>query len=803
MRALFTDNWVFRRGSESAGIPVRLPHDAMISQKRVPDGGTEGHGGFFPGGTYSYAKRWIVPDDADKREYDLVFEGVYGKTRVVLDDREIARWNSGYRESRVPLRGLTPGAQVSVVVEVDNSAVPNSRWYTGSGIYRPLWLESRPLTRICADGISVVTREINEGAATVDVNVRVEGPSASGLEVHVECMSDRESITKASSITKDDGKARLVLDIQGAKLWSDATPNLYDFKIVILAQGQVIDEQTIRTGLRTIKVDAKLGLRVNGKPVLLRGAAVHHDNGILGSATFADSEYRRARTLKEAGYNAIRSAHNPLSNAFLDACDELGLYVMDELTDVWFNHKTAHDEAKEFRSEWKTDAAAMITKDRNRPSVIMYSIGNEIAEVGWGECVELAEEIQAFLKQQDPTRPTTIASNPLLVMMAGKEPKDGSADKPVPERQAATSTAANMMTAKLGRMMVLASLLPGADKATRKIFEVVDIAGYNYAYASYPGARKRYPNRVIVGTESMPGDLPAIWRRVTSVPGVIGDFNWTGWDYLGEVGLGYWSYGTEIGGISKPYPGILAGSGVFDITGKPGALLLLAQAVWGITKRPGIAVRPLDKGGMRANRTPWLATDAVQSWSWGSLRGMAEIEVYSADDQVELFLNGRSLGRKAAGKKKDFVARFKTPYEPGELVAIGYTGSKQTERSLLRTAKNPTLRLHAESNELNGPDALAYVWVEISDETGTVDFSASDEIAIDVNGSAVLAGYGSANPVNELGFSGNLQELFRGQALAVIRGSNETGTVIVTARSSKYGDKSIELTSSQLETANK
>ena len=793
-RILFTDDWEFRRATTPGTELVRLPHDAMIGETRTPEGGTEGHGGFFPGGRYTYAKSWQVPADADDRHYSLFFEGIQGNARILVNGKEAGYYDSYYREFSVPLTGFTPGENVMIEVDVDNSSVPNSRWYTGSGIYRPVWLESAGTSRIAPDGIAITTTALAGADAHVDVAVVVEGAPQRGARVAVEFRRNGQFVAGNEQALADESAARFSLVIPQAQLWSADAPNLYDVTVTLDGEGECLDELTVRTGLRTIEIDAQRGLRINGEQVVLRGAAVHHDNGILGAATLDAAEFRRARLLKQAGYNAIRSAHNPLSRAFLDACDELGLYVMDELTDVWFGKKTLHDESADFQRRWRQDAASMIAKDRNRPSVIMYSIGNEIAEVGWTKGVDMAREIHEFLRTNDPSRPTTVASNPLLVMMAGKEPAATQPDKPAPERKPATSTAANMMTAKLGKMMVLASLLPAADKATKNVFDVVDIAGYNYAYASYPGARKKYPNRVIVGTESMPGDLPAIWKRVTSVPGVIGDFNWTGWDYLGEVGLGYWSYGNEIGGVSKPYPGILAGSGVFDITGQPaGAMLLLAQAVWGITTNPGIAVRPLDQAGRRANKTPWLSSDAITSWSWGSLRGTAEIEVYSAADHVELFLNGRSLGRKKAGQRKGFVAKYRVPYEPGELTAVSYRSSQETGRSTLRTATAPDLAIRAEEDALTGADGVAHVWIEVADALGTVDATAHDPITVDVTGPAHLAALGSAQPITEESFTDNTHPLYRGRALAILRGTNQPGDVTITVRSERHGTRTLTL----------
>lgn len=797
-KSLFTDRWSFRRKSDASGVEVRLPHDAMLSEPRSADAATGNHGGFFPGGAYVYSKRWRVPGDAAEREYNLFFEGVYGDTCVLLDGREIARCNSGYREFTAPLTGLDPGTTATIEVQVDNTQVPNSRWYTGAGIYRPVWLMCAGAIRFARDGIRISTQSIGS-AARVEVAVCVEGAARAGMSVATEFWYQGTRVAQQVEEIPATGTASVAVSIPEPTLWSAETPHLYDVVVTLFADGEAVDREQIRTGLRTVQVDARQGLRINGVPVLLRGACVHHDNGILGAATFAAAEHRRARLLKDAGFNAIRSAHNPLSRAFLDACDELGLYVMDELTDVWFQHKTPHDGAENFASAWEADAAALIAKDRNRPSVIMYSIGNEIAETSTDAGVRAAGELHRYFRAHDPHRPTTLAVNFLLNLMAsrGSSPFERKqyTDQHTPgAKKQATSTVANMVTARLGRIMELASRLPAADKVTRDALAAVDVAGYNYAFARYPGDRKRYPSRVIVGSESMPGDLPRIWQRVTSTPGAIGDFMWTGWDYLGEAGIGTWSYGDEPGGINKPYPALMAGCGVFDITGQAGAPALLALAVWDPTSAPGIAVRPLDRAGKRVNRTPWRSTDGLPSWSWGTLRGRAEIEVYSPDDQVEVRINGRSLGRKKAGRRRGFVARFTAPYEPGEIVAIGYRGGIETGRSSLRSAGAVRLALRAETTTLRGPDDLACLWVELADESGVVDMNAADRVTVTVSGPATLAGLGSAAPGSEESFTDASHTTHYGRALAIIRGGELPGEIVVTASSQRHGSATLVLT---------
>jgi hypothetical protein len=787
----FHDGWTFRRTPGSEATPVALPHDAMIGEPRSADAGTGNHGGYFPGGKYRYENEWTVPSDAAGAEYRLFFEGVYGDTTVVVDDVVVARNVSGYREFRAPLGVLQPGSTHRIVVDVDNSRTPNSRWYTGAGIFRPLWLEQVGTTRIAADGIHLDTTAITPRAA-LTATVRVDG-AASGDVVEI-ALAGGAATSVTGTATIADGVAQLELLVPDARLWSAETPHLYDVTATVRRGTVPLDEHRLRLGLRTLSVDARHGVRINGVPVLLRGACIHHDNGILGAATFDAAEYRRARLLKDAGYNAIRSSHNPLSRAFLDACDELGLYVMDELTDVWLQHKTPHDLADRFDDVWTDDARAMVAKDRNRPSVIMYSIGNEIAETATPDGQDAARRVSALFRDLDPSRPTTLAVNLLLNVMAskGKNAHDREQPKNAGDRKKATSTAANMLTAKLGRVMELVSRLPMADKASKDAFAAVDVAGYNYAYGRYAGDRKRYPNRVIVGSESMPGDLPAIWRRVESVPGVIGDFMWTGWDYLGEAGIGVWTYGDEPGGLNKPYPALIAGPGAFDILGRPGAPLFLAQAVWGLLDSPAIAVRPMNRVGQRANRTPWRTSDAVPSWSWRGAAGTAEIEVYSHADHVELLLNGRSLGRKRAGKIAGFVTRFRSVYEPGELTAVAYRSGVEVGRSSLRSAGRSALALRIEPVHGDRED-ITFVWAELADDAGVVDFGASDKITLTIQGPGELVGFGNAAPATEEAFTSPTHTTHCGAALAGIRRTAAEGDITISAHSHRHGDATVVL----------
>ena len=798
----FNDNWTFRSSQNDVEVPVRLPHDAMIHETRSPTAGTRNHGGYFPGGRYTYRRRLLAPQDLDQRRIRLRFEGVYGRTAVRINGIEAASWDSGYREETVDLTALlTAGAEADIEVEVDNTDTPNSRWYTGSGVYRPVWLLYTRRTHILEDRLAIVTRTL-AGLGAVEVSVDVHEAPA-GAELQVELLDGHDVVGRAVAPILRDSSA-VAIDVANPRPWSAEDPYLYSARVRVVLDGEVLDELTERVGLRTITVDATAGLRINGKPVLLRGACVHHDNGVLGAATHAAAEWRRARILKDNGFNAIRSSHNPLSRAFLDACDELGLYVLDELTDVWTQSKTPHDGASRFRQDWQQDADALIAKDRNRPSVIMYSIGNEIAETALPQGVDIAAELSEYFRAADPERPTTVALNFALNVLAsfgrnifdlagdpsaGHEKASGRKEK---KASAPNSTVVNALAASIGPVMQQLARIPRADKATRDALSHVDVAGYNYAFLRYAADRKRHPNRVILGTESMPGDLPKIWSTVQAVPGAIGDFMWTGWDYLGESGIGTLGYKDREGGLQAAYPALVAGPGAIDILGVPNTPAFLARAVWNIGDALAIAVRPLDRSGEKPRPTPWRVSDAVASWSWAGYEGRtAAVEVYAAADEVELRLNGRLIGRKRAGAASEYVARFSAPYEKGELTAIAFTAGREVARRSLQSAERPALTVRVEDQDhIAERDGLWHVWIELADQAGVIDTSAVDSVSLDVEG-AVLEGFGSASPSTTERFTDNTHTTFHGRALAVVRALHGAQFIRLTATSRSHGKVSL------------
>ena len=788
--AFALEAWDFRLAGARATARVRLPHDAMIGESRSPDSPGGADHAWFTVQRYEYRTNWVADSALRGQNVALRFEGVQGDSMVFVNDAEAGSIRSGYVEFEIPIhQHLRWDANNEIRVLVGNGGQPSSRWYPGSGLYRPVHVVVRPPTHIAADGVRVRTTLLTANDATVDVGVEVVTTRDDAMVI-AELRAGDVLVASGAAAAPDSS---VQLSVPGARLWSHEDPYLYELVTRVECAGVITDTRRERLGLRTISVDAHHGLRVNGQTVLLKGACIHHDNGILGAATHRAAEYRRIRLLKEAGFNAIRSAHNPMSRFLLDACDELGMYVLDELADYWFVSKSRRDFAHRFRENWREDADRMVEKDRNRACVVMYAIGNEIPETATAEGVALAGEISAYLHARDPERPVTLATNLFLNAMVTMNASPYK--KETVQKSMAGSTEANVMINQIGRLMSIASRLPRADKASRDGFGKVDVAGYNYGLARYKGDVRRYPERVILGTETLPGDVARAWEMVNRYPAVIGDFVWAGWEYLGEAGVAVWVPGKRAG-LLKPYPYLVAGPGMFDLTGEADVSLRLAQAAWGNLESPAIAVRPLDRSGIRMVRSAWRSTDAVQSWSWRGMEGRkAEIEVYSADDAVELVLNGRSIGCKKTGQKNGYLARFRAPYEPGTLTAVGYRGGRPVSQSSLRSADQSTaLQLSAENSTFMGDGAdLAFVAVQIADASGVREMLADELVKISVRGPAELVGFGSAAPATAESFTDNEHTTFRGRALAILRSTRGQGPVTVSASAQVAGDAHLNL----------
>ncbi len=738
-KTAFVSGWVFHRAGDVSWQPVTLPHDAMLHEARRADAPSGSGGAYFEGGSYVYEKRFQRP----AAEHVLIqFEGVYKNAKVYLNGKEAGGAAYGYIPFFIQADEYLIDGENSIRVECEAKDQPDSRWYSGAGIYRPVWLWEGP-----ADSIEPESVRISTVSYTPAV-IRIQSPKTVKVEV--------EGIIGEGTDFE--------LTIPNAKLWSEDSPYLYTAKVTNGTDG---DE--IRFGIRKVEWSNK-GLFINGKETLLRGGCVHHDNGILGAATYDESEYRRVRWLKGMGYNAIRSSHNPCSRAMLEACDELGVYLMDESWDMWYKHKSRFDYAPQWKEHHMADLKAMNSRDFNHPSVILYSIGNEVSEPATNEGVRAAKEMVDFLHREDPNRAVTGGMN-LMIIATSKKGKgiyneDGGRDESSDEKMKGMSSLIfNMVTNMVGSGMNKAANSKAADKATTPVLDLLDLAGYNYASGRYPLEGKAHPDRVIFGSETFPQDLAKNWAMVEKFPYLVGDFMWTAWDYIGETGAGAWAYTPDGKGFSKPYPWLLADVGAFDILGNPNGEAFHAAAIWGKLDKPVICVQPINHD-TRPAKSAWRGTNAIPSWSWQGCEGKkATVEVYYPKGSVELRLNGKSMGTK---KLKDGKAVFHVKYTPDTLSAhVGDTQGKELGHAMLQSAKTAQIQIRPEKEAVK-PGEIVYVPIQIGDENGIVESNADRKLSVSVEGGELL-GFGSANPRTEERFTEGSYTSYYGRALAVIR----------------------------------
>ncbi|MBA2247630.1 MAG: glycoside hydrolase family 2 protein, partial [Chloroflexia bacterium] len=510
----------------------------------------------------------------------------------------------------------------------------------------------------------------------------------------------------------------------------------------------------------------------------LRGACVHHDNGVIGAATIARADERRVEMLKEAGFNALRSSHNPMSPAMLDACDRLGMLVMDEAYDTWTISKSSFDHAADFSQWWEREIEAMVRKDVNHPSVVIYSIGNEIPEVGsglgslWGR--RLAEKIRSL----DDTRFITNGVNGLVAVM--DEVRAMAAER----MEDSESMGVNALMANIGEMMNQLGSSELVTGRTAESFAVLDIAGMNYLDARYEMDRELFPHRIIVGSETFPPHIDVNWGLVKRNSHVIGDFTWTGWDYLGEVGVGRTIYADDPAGAGfmAPFPWLTAWVGDIDITGHRRPASYYREIVFGLRNEPYIAVQRPSGFGRQVVSGPWSWSDSVSSWTWNGSEGAPiRVEVYSDADEVELLLNGESIGRAPAGEQHRFRADFDTTYQTGELLAIAFTNGREQGRHRLVTATGPVrLAIEADRTEMRADSAdLAFISIALTDAEGTLYTDSDRLVTVGITGPGALQGFGSARPETLERFTDTTHTTFGGRALAVIR-PTRPGEVTVT-----------------------
>lgn len=763
---------------EEAAYPVTLPHDAMIREPRTEQSEGEGNIGWFLGGDYEYTKKFVLPAEDRGKKILLEFESVYHNAEVYLNGKQAAYRPYGYINFYVEAEEyVRPGEENEIRVIARNSDQPNSRWYPGTGIYRPVWLYVGEEKHIPVNGVKI--RTISYAPAVIEVEVRT---STAG-EVQVEILDEGKTVC-SSRTEAAERKACFRLEIPDAKLWSCETPKLYVCRATF---GEDVVEETF--GIRLLEWNPEVGMAINGKRVILRGACIHHDNGLLGACAYPEAEERKVRILKENGYNALRSAHYPCSKAMLEACDRLGMLMMDEYVDVWYIHKTEYDYAGVLLDWWKEDLRDMVEKDYNHPCVIMYSTGNEVAETAQKKGIKLTGQMTEYLHKLDKTRPVTCGINIFFNFLssvglgvysdekakknaeaASASTKEHTKENGKKKKKPVGSEFYNTLACLVGDyFMKIGATLPPCDWKTKDAYANMDIAGYNYGLFRYKHDLKKYPGRLILGSETFCKDAYAFWEIAKRNPRIIGDFVWAGMDYIGEVGEGAAEYADYKG--ENPATQMTGGNGRVDLLGKPRAEAAYTRVAFEQETGPLIAVTPVYQTE-KLQLTGWQLTKALESWSWRGSEGRpAIVEVYARAAEVELLINGTSVGRRRL--KKNCRAVFKTTYADGAITAFSYDerGRKIGEQTLQTAGEDTQLSLKPEKACLR-PGELGFVPLQYTDGQGIWKPTEKHLLKVNVE-NGTLEGLGSANAYVEGGYTQDTVKTYYGEAMAVIRAGQE------------------------------
>ena len=730
-------DWTFTQNGKT--VRVDLPHDWDIyAGPNSGKGATGTGGGWYEGGIGEYRKKLQVESLNLKDELlKLHFEGVYQKAEVFINGQKAGQHGYGYTPFTIditPYINKDKGPN-ELVVRVNNSQQPNCRWYSGSGIYRHVWLNVMPKVHIAENGIFVTTDLATNGVrkAKIDVKVTVENEDKVPHTATVKVEKQEQTVSLNAGERKDIDFSYI---IDHPHLWSPDDPYLYSALVSLNREQQ----EAVSFGIRRIRFDAHRGFTLNGKPVLINGACLHHDDGVLGAMAFDAAEIRKVRLMKEAGFNLIRTSHNPPSRAFLDACDSIGMLVIDEAFDGWRQAKNPYDYSTLIDSCYREDIHAMVMRDRNHPCIISWSIGNEVIERKDLRVVTTARQLKAAVLECDPTRPVTEA---LCAWDNDWEIYDPH-------------------------------------------FEVLDIGGYNYMIHKHATDHQRDPQRVMWQTESYPRDAFRNWATVADNSYVIGDIVWTGLDYLGESGIGRYYYEGDRPGEHYANGGQPEWHGAYcgdvDITGWRKPISHYREILWNSPLTSlYMAVREPDGYHGKIRTTAWSVWPTWESWTWPGWEGKSiNVEVYTKEPEVTLYLNNKEIGRKAVNRTTEYKAVFTIPYQPGTLRAEA--GGKKV---VLETAGTPAkLKLTADRRSItaDGQD-LAFITIEVIDRQGHVCPEAAIPCQVSVSGSGSLLAAASADLMDTEPYTSPRVTTWKGHAIIVVRSAFKTGQAKVSVKS--------------------
>ena len=779
IRLLADQGWHFTLGDpKDAEAPsfddagwrrVDLPHDWSIEGPYSKDAPTTGRGGYLPTGIGWYRRVFNVPPAWRGKRVHIEFDGVYMNSDVWINGVLLGHRPYGYITFEYD---LTPYLRFDghnvLAVRVDNSLQPDTRWYSGTGIYRHVWLTVTNPVHVAQWGTYITAPDVTPDSATLRIRTCVSNDSDETVAAKVVTYVTGPQQEGARPFLRtppqaiDIGPGRQTgldqsVDVPKPLLWSIDTPTLYNAHTVVMVGGKTVDEFDTPFGIRTITYDVDKGFLLNGKQVKMHGMCLHHDGGCVGAAVPIQVWERRLRLLKAMGCNAIRTSHNPPAPEFLDLCDRMGFLVMDESFDEWTSAKVAHGYASYFKEWGIRDLTDMLHRDRNHPSVVLWSVGNEIAEQTMANGADILRPLVETVHKEDPTRPVTAACDSVYTDQGG---------------------------------------------ATLDFLNQLDIVGYNYVdrwgtrrETYYADDRREFPDRKFIGTEdsnirqvrgnynfvpmgsdglvrgdytSSMIDAEQLWKFVRTHDYVIGDFTWTGIDYLGEA----------------KWPNKLNTSGSLDTCAFPKDSYYFWQSQW--TTAPMVHLFP--------------------HWNWAGREGQViPVLCYSNCSSVELFLNGKSFGAKSLAFPRpgtsggwnsyaqspvlpttaDLHLSWDVPYEPGTLKAVGYRNGKPVcEEEITTAGPAAALVLAVDSDTLAAdPEAVAEVTVKVVDAQGNVVPKADNLVSFVVDGPARLIGVDNGDPASHDSYQASSRPAFNGLALAVVRLTGTAGTMSVTATS--------------------
>jgi beta-galactosidase len=777
--SLFDSDWKFYRGklvgaenpnfNDKSWRDVTIPHDWSIEdlpatnandKSRIISGpfDSKAIGGknssFTVGGTGWYRKHFVIPESDKGKFVYIYFDGVYMNSDVWINGHHLGNHPYGYTAFTYELsKYLNYGDKENLIaVEVKNEGI-NSRWYSGSGIYRHVYLKVVNKIHVAPDGIFITTALLDSLNPKVVVQVEINNEtkkdtdillSVNIADVNGNIVASNKASTRISSF--ESNKVQLSMQVRNPVLWSPETPYLYKAICTLQTNGATADKTETDFGIRFLSFDPEKGLLINGKHIKLKGGSMHANNGPLGSAAFDRAEERRVELMKNAGFNAIRCGHNPPSTVFLNACDRLGMLVIDEAFDVWERGWLPDDYHLYFKEWWQKDLTSMIKRDRNHPSIFTYSICNQVKDNFDSSVVALGYKVASFARSLDPTRPIS----------------------------------ANVAHYQGGWHDCKQEEWRNCDAFIASL----DIVGYSYQSAQYEADHLRLPDRIMFSSEIDPLYSFRNWMRAIDHEFVLGNFEWTAWDFMGEVSLGWAARESFQSPDSVIFPWISTYSGDFDLCGFRKPRAYYRDVLFKNYNKLSCFVFSPTPSFKLKNDSPWGWDDVKPSWTWPGYEAKnMDVVAYSACDSVQLFLNDKFLGTKLTSRATEFKATWQIPYQKGTLKTVGYIkGAKAAEWQLTTADKPSKIHLTADRRTIkaDGQD-LSYVTVEISDKNGILNPQFNNQINFSIEGEGTIAAVGNANPTSVESFQQAYRKAYEGKCLIIIRSKKKAGQIILNA----------------------